>query len=75
MGETRACGTGACAAVVAANRRALCAAKATVVLTGGELEIEWLPDQRVMMTGPVETEFEGELPAFYQIKATVPQQG
>ena len=71
VGETKACGTGACAALVAANRRALCSAKATVVLTGGELEIEWLPDQRVMMTGPVATEFDGELPAFYQAKAKV----
>jgi diaminopimelate epimerase len=61
VGETRACGTGACAALVAANRRALCAAKATVALTGGELEIEWRPDGHVMMTGPIEVEFSGQL--------------
>jgi diaminopimelate epimerase len=62
VGETEACGTGACAAVVAANRRALCSARATVVLNGGELQIEWLPDFRVMMTGPIEVEGRGELP-------------
>ena len=61
VGETKACGTGACAALVAANRRALCAARATVVLNGGELEIQWLPDQRVFMTGPIEVEYSGQL--------------
>jgi diaminopimelate epimerase len=62
VGETQACGTGACAAVVAANRRALSSARAVVVLNGGELLIEWLPDHRVMMTGPIEVEGRGELP-------------
>ncbi len=62
VGETKACGTGACAALVAANRRALCAAKATVVLNGGELEIQWVPDGRVFMTGPIEFEYSGQLP-------------
>jgi diaminopimelate epimerase len=75
VGETAACGTGACAALVAANRRALCSSKATVVMNGGELEIEWLFGQSVTMTGPAQKDFEGELPAFYQIKATVPQAG
>jgi diaminopimelate epimerase len=73
VGETAACGTGACAALVAANRRALCSAKATVVLNGGELEIEWLLGQSVLMTGPVSLDFEGELPVFYRATATVPQ--
>ncbi len=62
VGETKACGTGACAALVAANRRALCSASATVSLTGGDLLIEWLPDERVMMTGPIELEYAGDLP-------------
>jgi diaminopimelate epimerase len=62
VGETRACGTGACAALVAANRRALCSSKATVVLNGGELEIEWTQDGRVLMTGPIELEYKGALP-------------
>jgi diaminopimelate epimerase len=61
VGITRACGTGACATLVAAVRRGLTAAKAEVVLDGGTLEIEWLPDQHVRMTGPVATSFTGVL--------------
>jgi diaminopimelate epimerase len=61
VGITRACGTGACATLVAAVRRGLTAAKAEVVLDGGTLEIEWLPDKHVRMTGPVATSFTGTL--------------
>jgi len=61
VGITRACGTGACASLVAAVRRGLTAAKAEVVLDGGPLEIEWLPDMHVRMTGPVATSFTGVL--------------
>lgn len=62
VGETRACGTGACAALVAAARRGLTGRKATIELTGGELEIEWREsDGHVLMTGPIEVEFEGTL--------------
>ena len=62
VGETRACGTGACATLVAAARRGLTDRKARVELTGGDLEIEWTPDGRVLMTGPIEVEFTGALP-------------
>lgn len=58
-GETLACGTGACAAVVAAALNNLADPRATVHLTGGDLEIEWA--QRVCMTGGAVTVFEGEL--------------
>jgi diaminopimelate epimerase len=62
VGETKACGTGACAALVAASRRGLTDRKATVELPGGELEIEWREsDGHVLMTGPVEVEFTGAL--------------
>ena len=62
-GETRACGTGACAALVAAARRGLANRKATIELPGGELEIEWREaDDHVLMTGPIEIEFTGALP-------------
>lgn len=62
-GLTRACGTGACAAVVAAVRRRLCDRAAVVELDGGELRIEWREtDGHVLMTGPVEIEFTGQLP-------------
>ena len=61
-GLTKACGTGACAALVAAHRRDLTGRKATLVLDGGELLIEWREaDGHVLMTGPVAVEFEGEL--------------
>jgi len=58
-GLTRACGTAACAATVAAVRRGLTERTATVTLPGGPLRIEWRDDDHVIMTGPVETEFEG----------------
>lgn len=63
VGVTRACGTGACATVVAAVRRGLMDRRVVVELDGGELEIEWREaDDHVLMTGPVEVEFSGELP-------------
>jgi len=60
-GLTRACGSGACAALVNAHRRGLTARRATVVVDGGELEIEWRDDGHVLMTGPVATSFVGEI--------------
>jgi diaminopimelate epimerase len=63
VGETRACGTGACAALVAAARRNLTDLTAVVELQGGELTIEWrTADDHVLMTGPVAVEFTGTLP-------------
>jgi len=62
-GLTRACGTGACAAVVAAHRRRLGGRSATVELDGGPLAIEWREaDDHVLMTGPVALDFAGRLP-------------
>jgi len=62
-GLTKACGTGACAALVACARRGLTDRKATLELDGGELVIEWREsDGHVIMTGPLEIEFAGELP-------------
>lgn len=63
VGITRACGTGACAALVASARRKLTGRKAEIVLDGGSLEVEWLADNHIRMTGPVATSFTGELPA------------
>lgn len=63
-GVTRACGSGACAALVAAVRRELSDRKATVGLPGGDLVIEWREsDGHVLMTGPVALEWEGVLEA------------
>jgi diaminopimelate epimerase len=66
-GLTRACGSAACAAVVAAVRKRLAARRATVSLPGGDLLIEWREtDGHVLMTGPVEFEHEGTLaPALF----------
>ena len=61
VGITRACGTGACAAVVAASRRGLIGREAEVVLDGGVLRIGWAKDNHVIMTGPVATSFTGRL--------------
>jgi diaminopimelate epimerase len=60
-GITLACGSGACAAVVAASRRGLVQRKADVVLEGGTLTIEWLRDDHVLMTGGISLAFKGEL--------------
>jgi diaminopimelate epimerase len=58
-GITRACGSGACAALVAAHRRGLAGRQAAVVLDGGVLDIAWREDGHVVMTGPVALSFEG----------------
>jgi diaminopimelate epimerase len=58
-GETQACGTGACAALVAASSRGLIPRKATVSLPGGHLYIEW--KESVFMTGPARRVFEGRI--------------
>ena len=63
-GLTKACGTGACAAVVAVSRMGLIDRRAELELDGGMLEVEWrAKDDRVIMTGPVELEGEGDLAA------------
>lgn len=59
-GATLACGTGACATAVAAFLTGRAPRKSQVRLPGGNLEIEYLEDGRVLMTGPAETVFEGE---------------
>jgi diaminopimelate epimerase len=59
-GMTRACGSAACAALVAGVRKGLTGRKATISLPGGDLLIEWrASDDHVLMTGPVELEHEG----------------
>jgi diaminopimelate epimerase len=61
-GLTRACGSAACAALVCAARKKLTGRTATVTLPGGDLLIEWREsDDHVLMTGPVELEWEGTL--------------
>ena len=66
-GLTKACGSAACAAAVAAARLRRTGRKVTVTLPGGDLLIEWREsDDRVLMTGPVAYEFEGRFdPALF----------
>jgi len=60
-GETLACGTGACAAVVAGRRRGLLDERVRVIMRGGELTIGWAGEgSPVVMKGPARTVFEGE---------------
>lgn len=60
-GITLACGTGACATLVAGVLTGKCDRTATVELPGGPLLIEWADDQRLYMTGPAEKVFAGKL--------------
>ncbi len=60
-GLTLACGSAACAAAVAGARKKLTDRKVRVVLDGGALDIEWRADNHVLMTGPTELNFTGEL--------------
>src|SRR3954470_13768243 len=66
-GLTKACGSAACAAAVAAARLRKTNRKVTVTLPGGDLQIEWREsDDHVLMTGPVAFEFEGRFdPALF----------
>ena len=62
VGETRACGTGACAAVVYGRTRGWLDRRVTVQLPGGELLIEWEGDEQpVQMIGPAKKVFEGRI--------------
>jgi diaminopimelate epimerase len=58
-GLTLACGSGACATLVNAHRRGLTGRRATLLLDGGALDIEWRDDGHVLMTGPVATAYTG----------------
>lgn len=65
VGETLACGTGACAAAVSGMRRGLLSSKVKVELAGGTLLIEWREGEVVWMTGPTATVYEGRLDLRY----------
>jgi diaminopimelate epimerase len=60
-GETLACGTGACATVVAAVLNGLTHKRVTVHLKGGDLDVLWGEDDRVYMTGPATRVYEGSI--------------
>jgi diaminopimelate epimerase len=72
-GLTQACGSAACAAVVAGARLRRTERTAQVMLPGGELTVEWREtDDHVLMTGPVQFEFEGRFDPALFAKAPVP---
>lgn len=62
-GLTRACGTGACAVAVAGALTGRSERTVTVTLPGGDLEIEWATDGRVLMRGPAVEVYEGDWPS------------
>jgi diaminopimelate epimerase len=62
VGITQACGTGACASVVASARRGMTGRKVTVELDGGVLDIEWREsDDHILMTGPAKLSYTGDV--------------
>jgi diaminopimelate epimerase len=65
VGETQACGTGACAVLVAAHLRGLAGRRATVRMPGGDLEVAWT-EETVHLTGPAVEVFWGTLDAAYE---------
>jgi diaminopimelate epimerase len=62
-GLTLACGSGACAAGVAASRRGLAGRQVEVIVEHGTLVIDWMRDGHVMMTGGISLSYKGELPS------------
>ena len=60
-GPTLACGTGACAALVAAASTGRCGRRATIRLPGGALDVRWAENGHLFMTGPAETVYTGEV--------------
>lgn len=65
VGETLACGTGACAAAVSGMRRGLLANQVEVELAGGKLQVAWNEGDVVWMTGPTSMVYEGRLDLRY----------
>ena len=61
VGMTQACGTAACATIVAASLKGLVDRKAIIELDGGALDMTWQDNGHVLMTGPVATSFTGEV--------------
>jgi diaminopimelate epimerase len=61
VGETLACGTGACASLVAANLMGLTGRRATLRFPGGDLDVDWADDGRVYLAGPAVHVFDGEM--------------
>jgi diaminopimelate epimerase len=61
VGETQACGSGACAVGVASALRGFTGRTLTVHMPGGSVDVEWAPNDHVYMTGPAVEVFAGSL--------------
>ena len=61
VGITQACGTGACASVVASNKLNLVEKKVMVTMSGGTLDIEICYDNNILMSGRADIVFEGQI--------------
>lgn len=61
VGETMACGTGACAALVATHEAGRVGRRGIVRFSGGDLDVQWLEDGEVLLTGPAERVYEGSV--------------
>jgi diaminopimelate epimerase len=72
VGETMACGTGACAAVVASSLAGLTGRAAEVLFPGGLLEVLWRDDDQAVLTGPAVWVYDGELDDAWLASAGVP---
>jgi diaminopimelate epimerase len=72
VGETMACGTGACAAVVATSLAGLTGRAADVLFPGGLLQVSWREDDHASLTGPAVCVFDGELDDAWMASADVP---
>lgn len=66
-----ACGSAACAVAVSAARKRLTGRRVQVTLPGGDLTIEWAANNHILMTGPVEFEYEGAIDFSKLAKASV----
>lgn len=67
-GITLACGTAACATLVSAALRGLSSRKASILMDGGKLSVEWDDKNRIILSGPAETSFRGALPLPFEAR-------
>jgi diaminopimelate epimerase len=71
-GITLACGSGACATLVAAARRKLSKRRATITMDGGDAVVEWRDDDHVILIGPAALVYRGELEGSFMAAAKAP---
>jgi diaminopimelate epimerase len=75
VGETMACGTGACAALVACSLAGLTGRSAQLEFPGGRLEVAWGQDDHAFLTGPAVAVYDGDLDDAWLASASIPPAG